>query len=213
MRKLSALDSAILGADRLLRAAGGARPATQRDYPAETMPEAPGLSSEDRRHVAGLMRVNHAGEVCAQALYLGQAALARQPETREALWRAADEEADHLHWCKERLAELDAHPSRLDPAWFAGALAIGAGAALVSDGLSLGFVEETEHQVVEHLDGHLRRLPNSDQRTRAIIETMRADEARHARTAHGRGARPLPFIVRVLMRLQAKVMTTIAYRI
>ncbi len=198
--------------DALLRAATRTGAAPHRPYPAETVAEA-SLAGDERRHAAGLMRVNHAGEVSAQALYVGQAVLARHGATADHLLQAAREEGDHLVWCERRLAELGARPSRLDPLWFAGALAIGAGAAALGDRFSLGFVEETERQVVRHLDGHLTALPARDRRSRAVVEAMRSDEASHAAAAAARGARPLPAPVRRLMALQARVMTTLAYRL
>ncbi len=140
---------------------------------------APELDDAARRHAAGLMRVNHAGEVAAQALYQGHALVARSPEVREHMLEAAAEERSHLAWCEERLRELGEGPSRLDPLWYAGSFAIGALAGLAGDRWSLGFVEETEKQVSEHLSGHLDQLPDEDARSRAIVEAMRADEERH----------------------------------
>jgi ubiquinone biosynthesis monooxygenase Coq7 len=174
---------------------------------------APDLTPDERRHVAGLMRVNHAGEVAAQALYYGQALVARDEATREHLLEAAREEGDHLEWCAERLATLDSRPSVLNPLWFAGSVAIGAAAGLVGDAVSLGFVVETERQVETHLDDHLERLPQDDAASRAILEQMRADEVRHGRDALDRGGAELPAPVRALMRLTSRVMTTTAYRL
>ncbi len=163
--------------------------------------------------MAGLMRVNHTGEVCAQALYDGQAALARDPETRAHLETAAAEETDHLAWCAERLHELDDRPSLLNPLWYAGSFAIGALAALVGDRWSLGFVVETERQVEAHLGEHLDRLPTIDARSRAILSTMQADEGRHADNARVRGGTKLPPPVPTLMRGASAVMKAVAYRI
>ncbi|MEQ8661922.1 MAG: 2-polyprenyl-3-methyl-6-methoxy-1,4-benzoquinone monooxygenase, partial [Gammaproteobacteria bacterium] len=196
MRRLSPLDRLVGRADAVLRTTTRTGLRQQRPYPAAGVGDTASLDAAARRHAAGLMRVNHAGEVCAQALYVGQALLARNARTEAALAQAAREEGDHLFWCEQRLAELDAHPSRLNPAWFAGALAIGAAAALAGDRVSLGFVEETERQVVKHLDGHLEALPADDQRSRAVVRAMREDEARHAGDAAARGARRLPRVVR-----------------
>lgn len=171
------------------------------------------LDADERRHVAGLMRINHAGEISAQALYHGQALTARNPETRRQLLDAAREERDHLRWCEQRLQELDDGPSKLQPLWYAGSFAIGAIAGLRGDGWSLGFVQETERQVSEHLDDHLRQLPEKDARGRAILETMRKDEQRHGDEAEQAGGKPLPLPVRDLMRQVAKLMKFGAYRL
>lgn len=169
------------------------------------------MSDQEKRHAAGLMRVNHAGEIAAQALYQGQAATARLPEVREAMEEAAREEEDHLAWCEERLAELGEKPSRLGPFWYAGSFAIGAAAGLVGDKWSLGFVAETEKQVCEHLDGHLRKLPEQDQRSRAIVEQMKTDEAHHGAAAKEAGGADLPRPIKDAMKLASKVMTRTAY--
>jgi ubiquinone biosynthesis monooxygenase Coq7 len=158
------------------------------------------------------MRVNHAGEVAAQALYHGQALLARSDETRAFLLKAAAEEGDHLAWCEQRLHELGDRPSLLNPLWYAGSFAIGAAAASISDRLSLGFVTETERQVEGHLAGHLQRLPAADERSRRILETMQSDEVGHAEAASAAGAAELPQPVRELMKLTSKVMTGTAFR-
>ncbi len=171
------------------------------------------LEGDDRRHAAGLMRINHVGEVCAQALYVGQAAVARDPATRRQLLAAAQEETDHLAWCADRLEELDSRPSLLNPLWYAGSFAIGAVAGLRGDGWNLGFVVETERQVEAHLDEHLQSLPQADARSRAILATMKADEARHAANAEQAGARVLPPPIPGLMAFASKVMKTVAYRI
>ncbi len=171
------------------------------------------LDLAERRHAAGLMRINHVGEVCAQALYVGQAAFARDPATRAQLLAAAQEETDHLAWCAQRLAELDSRPSLLNPLWYAGSLAIGAVAGLRGDGLNLGFVVETERQVEAHIDQHLEALPAADLRSRAILRTMKADEARHAAQAEAAGARPLPLPLPLLMAAASKLMKTVAYRL
>lgn len=206
------LDGLLTRLDRALRTVCRVDARPRRPLPGAGLP-GDALDSAARRHAAGLMRVNHAGEVCAQALYVGQAVLARDSSLFDALLAAAGEEGDHLDWCEHRLHELDAAPSRLNPAWFLGSFLIGLGAAALSDRLSLGFVEETEHQVVRHLEGHLAVLPENDARSRAIVAAMRDDEARHARDAADRGAAPLPALARRWMALNARVMTTFAYRL
>lgn len=165
-----------------------------------------------RQHAAGLMRINHTGEVCAQALYVGQAAVARDEATRSQLLTAAQEETDHLAWCATRLEELDSHPSLFNPFWYAGSYAIGVIAGLRGDGWNLGFVVETERQVEAHLAHHLKTLPAEDLRSRAILATMMADEARHAEQAQAAGARKLPPPIPRLMALSAAVMKAVAYR-
>lgn len=166
-----------------------------------------------RAEAAALMRVNHVGEVCAQALYQGQALTARDPDNRSALEHAALEEQDHLVWSAERIEELGGRASLLNPLWYGGALALGAAAGMCGDRWSLAFLAETEHQVEEHLSGHLQRLPAEDRRTRAVIRGMRDDEARHRDSALALGAAELPEPVKLGMRAMAKVMTTIAYRV
>lgn len=205
------IDSLILGLDRALRTVFTVD-AAHRVSPGDGLPEAP-LDDAQRRRVAGMMRVNHAGEVAAQALYEGQAATARLDTVRDAMAEAAAEENDHLAWCAQRLRELDDHTSVFNPLWYAGSWLIGAGAGLVGDRWSLGFVAETERQVIRHLDGHLERLPADDVRSRAILEQMKEDEARHGTTALEAGGAELPIPVRLAMRLTAKVMTTTAYRL
>lgn len=169
------------------------------------------LADSERRRSAALMRVNHAGEIAAQALYHGQALVARSEATRELLLKAAREETDHLAWCETRLKELDSRPSLLNPLWYAGSFAIGALAALMGDRTSLGFVVETERQVEGHLDEHLARLPPDDTRSRAVLETMRTDEIAHGLNAKAAGGAELPSPVRALMRTTARVMTSTAY--
>lgn len=187
-------------------------PAAARDNPAGDTPEV-ALDESERRHAAGLMRINHVGEVCAQALYVGQAAVARDPATREHLLEAAQEETDHLAWCADRLRELDSRPSLLNPLWYAGSYAIGALAGLRGDGWNLGFVVETERQVEAHLDEHLQTLPEADLRSRAILTTMKADEARHADSAEAAGARILPQPIPTVMATASRLMKTVAYRL
>lgn len=183
-----------------------------RPNPAGDAPETLELP-EQRRHIAGLMRVNHAGEVSAQALYQGQAAVSRSPATRAALLEAAAEETDHLAWCADRIRELGGRTSLFNPLWYAGSFTIGALAGLAGDRISLGFVAETEKQVGQHLQGHLDQLPVDDARTRAIIEQMSEDEARHGHNALQAGGVQLPPPVRTLMQLTSRVMTFSAYRL
>jgi len=205
------LDQLIAQVDRALRTVSSVANAS-RVSPAEALPEVE-LTAQDRRHAAALMRVNHVGEVCAQALYQGQALTARDPHAREVLQRAASEEEDHLAWSAQRIGELGGRTSLLNPVWYAGAFAIGAIAGALGDRWNLGFLAETERQVEEHLSGHLGRLPQEDARTRALVEAMRADEARHRDTAVQLGAAELPSPVRRAMRLASGVMTRIAYRV
>jgi ubiquinone biosynthesis monooxygenase Coq7 len=189
-----------------------ARPSAQRANPATAHAEA-ALDRTERRHAAGLMRVNHTGEVCAQALYSGQAAVARDPSVRAQLQDAAQEETDHLAWCAQRLDELESRPSLLNPLWYAGSYAIGVAAGLRGDGWNLGFVVETERQVEAHLAEHLETLPAADARSRAVLEVMKADEARHADHALESGARLLPAPFPQAMAAISKVMKTVAYRL
>jgi 3-demethoxyubiquinol 3-hydroxylase len=201
------IDTAIAALDRALRSVFAPPRATRAPPapPPEPLPDA------ERRTSAALMRVNHAGELAAQALYHGQATLARSAATRDMLLAAAAAESDHLAWCEMRLRELHARPSLLNPLWYAGSFAIGAAAALMGDRASLGFVAETERQVEGHLDGHLGRLPASDARSRAILETMRAEEIAHGAAAQAAGGASLPAPVRELMRHTARLMTGSAY--
>ena len=211
MRDLTPLDRLLIDAQNALGTVFGS-PHAERANPGDDQAELV-LDEDERRHAAGLMRINHVGEVCAQALYVGQAAVARDEATRRQLLAAAQEETDHLAWCAQRLGELDSRPSLLNPLWYAGSYAIGALAGLRGDGWNLGFVVETERQVEAHLDEHLQQLPPADQRSRAILETMKADEARHAEHARAQGARVLPPPVPTLMAAASKLMKAIAYRI
>ena len=183
--------------------------------PASPAPDAPegDLTEAERAHAAGLMRVNHTGEVCAQALYEGQALTARRDEVRDALEQAAAEEVDHLAWCRQRLDELDARPSVFDPLFYAASFLVGAAAGAMGDRVSLGFVEATEDQVVRHLDRHLADLPEGDARSRAIVEEMRADEARHGVNALRAGGRTFPDGVKQAMTVVSRIMTESTYRI
>lgn len=205
------IDRLIGEFDRALRTVSSvAEPS--RLSPAAALPEAE-LSEHDRRHAAALMRVNHVGEVCAQALYQGQALTARDPHARRALERAAREEEDHLAWSAQRVDELGGRTSLLNPVWYAGAFTIGTVAGVLGDRWNLGFLAETERQVEEHLSGHLERLPEKDERTRTLVEAMRADEARHRDTAVRLGAAALPAPVKLAMRFASGLMTRIAYRV
>ncbi|KAA2285004.1 2-polyprenyl-3-methyl-6-methoxy-1,4-benzoquinone monooxygenase [Arenimonas fontis] len=211
VRHYSLFDRLLIEAQHALDTSLGTAHA-ERPNPAGTLPEAP-LDEPARRHAAGLMRVNHTGEVCAQALYLGQAAVARDPATRSQLLQAAQEETDHLAWCADRLHELDSRPSLLNPLWYAGSWAIGAAAGLRGDGWNLGFVVETERQVEAHLEEHLDTLPPGDRRSRAILQVMKDDEVRHADKAQAAGARVLPPPIPSLMAFASKVMKAVAYRV
>jgi ubiquinone biosynthesis monooxygenase Coq7 len=208
---MAGLDSLIVQFDRALRTLSGVGEAA-RPYPGQPGPEAE-LDPSGRAHAAALMRVNHVGEVCAQALYQGQALTARDPASRSALMQAAREEEDHLAWSAERIRELGGRTSLLNPIWYAGSFAIGVVAGAAGDRWNLGFLAETERQVEEHLTGHLERLPAEDGRTRTVVEAMRGDEAKHRDTALELGAAELPRPIRRLMRLASGVMTRIAYRI
>ncbi len=215
MTPANPLDALISAADRALRAvfapAQASRPTPEPAANAPGTENSVRLSDAERRTSAALMRVDHAGEIAAQALYHGQALVARSETTRSMLLEAAREEADHLAWCETRLKELDSQPSLLNPLWYAGSFAIGAFAAFLGDRVSLGFVVETERQVEGHLDEHLARLPSDDARSRAILMTMRADEIAHGANAKAAGAAELPPPVRALMRGTARLMTSTAY--
>ena len=204
------LDTAIAALDRALRAVFAPAQAT-RPVPGPAAPAAEPLAEGERRASAALMRINHAGELAAQALYHGQALVARSAATRQLLMAAARSESDHLAWCETRLKELGARPSLLNPIWYAGSFALGAAAAMLGDRASLGFVAETERQVERHLDGHLGTLPPADVRSRAILELMRAEEITHGATASAAGGVRLPEPVPTLMRYCARVMTGSAY--
>ena len=205
------MDRVIGEFDRALRAVLGVHRAG-RPSPAERVPENE-LDAPQRAHAAALMRVNHVGEVCAQALYQGQALSARQAENRRALAKAAIEEQDHLAWSAQRIGELGGRTSLLNPFWYAGAFAAGAAAGALGDRWNLGFLAETERQVEAHLASHLARLSPADRKTRAIVEAMREDEARHRESAIALGGADLPAPVKLGMRAVAKVMTLIAHRV
>lgn len=211
VRTLTPFDRLLAGLEHAMEAVAGS-PEAHRPSPGDTVPDA-ALDERERRHAAGLMRINHVGEVCAQALYMGQAALARTDETRAHLLHAAQEETDHLAWCAERLKQLDSRPSLLNPLWYAGSYAIGVAAAAVGDPISLGFVVETERQVEAHLAEHLESLPSQDDRSRAILRQMQEDEVRHAEAAQARGGIELPFPIPGLMHAASAVMKAVAYRV
>lgn len=209
-RHYTPVDDLLINLDQAVRTLFGQSATTGRSNPAADAPPTE-LPPEERRLAGRLMRVNHTGEVCAQALYQGQALTARLTVVRDRMEQATIEENDHLAWCETRLQELDSRPSVLNPLFYAGAFAIGALAGATGDRWSLGFVAETEQQVVEHLNNHLERLPADDQPSRAILEQMKEDEARHAASAMAAGAARLPFPVRALMKGVSKVMTQTTY--
>ncbi len=220
MRQYSNLDRAIISFDKLFSPASGRghgrdyapNTGVSRPNPADSVAEGP-LTPAMRSHSGALMRVNHAGEVAAQALYQGQGMVARSAAVRASMRASAEEEIDHLIWCRQRLTELGTHPSCLAPLWYTGSFSLGVIAGLFGDRWSLGFVAETERQVVRHLDSHLERLPEPDMKSRAILEQMKLDESHHATVAEESGAVALPVTVKKLMALSAAVMTTTAYRI
>lgn len=205
------VDKLILEFDKILRTLY-APASSVRPHPGGDRPESV-VDPGQRRHVVGLMRVNHCGEICAQALYQGQALTCRDPAVREALREAAHEETEHLAWTERRIGELGGRKSLLNPLWYAGSLTLGVIAGVFGDKWNLGFLAETERQVEAHLDGHLRSLPEDDGRSRAIVEQMRADEICHAETAISHGAAELPPLVKRAMKLSARLMTSSAYRI
>ena len=204
-------DDFITTFDRALRTLAG-QPTASRVTPGAELADG-GLSPAERRHAAGLMRINHTGEVCAQALYAAQALFARDPRVKREFGAAAREEEEHLAWTQQRLTELDDRPSLLNPLWFAGSFVIGVAATFAGDRVNLGFVVETERQVEEHLTGHMERLPAADAKSRAIVEKMRDDEARHGAAARAAGAVDLPLPVKGVMRVAADVMRVVTYRI
>ncbi|MEL7537246.1 MAG: 2-polyprenyl-3-methyl-6-methoxy-1,4-benzoquinone monooxygenase [Pseudomonadota bacterium] len=211
MNKKHTLEDRLIGAvDNALRSLFAPASGGRRHNPAGDAPDAP-LDAATKRHVAGLMRVNQAGEVAAQGLYQGHAMVSRDPAVTEKLEHAAEEEWDHLNWCTERLQELDGRPSALNLVWYGGAFAMGALSGIAGDRYSLGFIAETEKQVVEHLNEHLKRLPDADSRSRRILETMRDEEAGHGDDASKAGGTDLPAPVRGLMRRVSKLMTRGAY--
>ena len=203
------LDRLIIEFDKGLRTLF-APAQTQRPVPGGKLPQAE-LNAPEKRLAAALMRVNHSGEVCAQALYQGQALTARNPAAKAALEQAAQEETEHLNWCETRIRELGSHTSYLNPVWYTGSLAIGALSGVLGDKWNLGFLAETERQVEQHLTGHLDRLPEQDSKSRAVIEQMKQDESKHAATALRQGGVALPPPIKVAMKLSSKVMTRLAF--
>ncbi len=212
MRQAAIYDGVLSQLDQALRVVFAPPPSGTAPSPAGDIEDIE-LDEDSRRHAAGLMRINHTGEVCAQALYAGQAATARTSKVRIEMEEAAREEEDHLAWCAERLEELGSRPSLFNPFWYAGSFTIGAAAGLAGDPWSLGFVEATERQVEAHLDDHLDTLPPGDERSRAIVRQMKEDEARHADMAVAQGARSLPDPVQKLMGLTAGMMKAVVYRV
>ena len=211
-QRLSAIDHFLVQADQALRTLAGSAPQPNRESPARGTAEGE-LSEQEKRHAAGLMRVNHSGEVCAQALYQGQALTAKLPEVGQQMAEAAAEEIDHLAWCEERINQLDGKPSLLNPLWYAASFGIGATAGLISDKLSLGFVAATEDQVCNHLQEHLDRLPANDSKSRAVVEQMLVDEKHHAESALDAGGYSFPSPVKKLMTVVSSAMTASSYRL
>jgi ubiquinone biosynthesis monooxygenase Coq7 len=209
-REYSPLDRILIGLDQAVRTVFGRPQVTERSNPATSVEDTE-MSDDERVLSARLMRINHTGEVCAQALYQGQALTARLTDVKASMERAAAEENDHLDWCERRIDELGGRTSLLNPVWYAGSFAIGALAGLAGDKWSLGFVAETEHQVGEHLDDHLRRIPHQDDRTRVILAQMKEDELHHATSALEGGGMPLPLPIRLGMKLSSKIMTRTTY--
>jgi len=210
MRELNFLDRLIVNFDQGLRTVFGQPQITERSNPAETIPETD-LSEHEKQLSARLMRINHTGEVCAQALYQGQALTAKTAAVHQSMQRAAQEENDHLEWCETRLKEFNDHKSLLNPFWYVGSFAMGAIAGIAGDKWSLGFVAETERQVVKHIDAHLKTLPINDKKSRAILEQMKIDEKHHATEAVKAGGAPLPETVKFAMKQTSKIMTSTVY--
>ncbi len=209
-RQLTPLDRLLASANNALRTVAAPAGRSARQNPAENIIDSD-LNASEKRHAAGLMRINHAGEVAAQALYQGHATVARDKDIEEQMQRAADEEFDHLAWCEQRIHELGEDVSKLSPFWYAGAFAIGAASGVLGDKWSLGFIAETERQVCSHLDSHLDDLPPEDAKSRAIVEQMRDEEEEHGENAIDAGAAELPGPIKHVMQLTAKVMTKTAY--
>lgn len=210
--QLGPVDNLLLQFDQALRTLVPGSSQAGRENPAHDQAE-PELNEQQRRHAAALMRINHTGEVCAQALYQGQALTARLENVRASMEQAAGEEVDHLAWCEDRLQELDSRTSLLNPLWYAMSFGLGAAAGLAGDRWSLGFVAETENQVCVHLEDHLQKLPDADQKSKAILEQMIVDEKQHGEAAKDAGGAPLPLPVRHLMSGLSQVMKKTVYRI
>ncbi|CAM4371865.1 MAG: 3-demethoxyubiquinol 3-hydroxylase [Legionellaceae bacterium] len=211
---LSFLDKCLIQADQILRffTMDASKAIPSREYPVNTTSDSEQtLLSEEKRLSGALMRINHTGEVCAQALYQGQALTARDDSLRLTMQQAAEEEIDHLIWCEKRLQELQSRPSHLNSVWYLGSLSMGIIAGIAGDKWSLGFLAETEQQVAEHLNSHLQQLPSNDNPSRQIVEQMKIDEQKHADTAMRAGAEELPFVVKMGMRMASKIMTSITY--
>ncbi|MFK5895063.1 MAG: 2-polyprenyl-3-methyl-6-methoxy-1,4-benzoquinone monooxygenase [Pseudomonadota bacterium] len=208
----SFIDKVIINFDYAVNTLTGNNPITERPNPASNIKENE-LSDSAKKLSAALMRINHAGEVSAQGLYQGQALTAKLPEVKKQMERAAIEENDHLNWCKNRCHELDSYTSSLSPFWYMGSFAIGAVAGKIGDKWSLGFVAETEHQVVKHIEEHLKLIPEKDFKSREILKQMREDELNHAKLAENSGAAKLPLPVKVAMSISSKIMTKTAYHI
>jgi ubiquinone biosynthesis monooxygenase Coq7 len=209
-RQLTPIDKLLAGVNNALRTVAAPAGRSARQSPSDEI-NATELSAIEKSHAAGLMRVNHSGEVAAQGLYQGHATVARDPTIEQQMKHAAEEEFDHLAWCEQRLTELGSGPSRLSPIWYAGAFAIGAISGTLGDRWSLGFIAETERQVCDHLTSHLDKLPEDDEKSRAVVEKMRDEEQEHGENAQDAGAADLPPPVRHLMQLTAKIMTKTAY--
>lgn len=212
MRQYSFFDRLCMVADSALKTTQGIYDSKPRETPAAGIAEQD-MTDDEKKHAANLMRINHTGEVCAQALYQGQALTAKLPDIRKEMEQAAQEEVDHLAWCSDRLTELNSHESYLNPLWYAGSFAIGATAGLIGDKWSLGFVAETENQVCKHLESHLEKLPEQDYRSKAILSQMHTEELKHATTAIDNGAAQLPAPIKLGMKAMSKVMTTSVYYI
>ena len=209
---LNFLDSCLVQFDQAVRTCVPGSTVAQRPSPASSL-EQPELTASERRHAAGLMRINHTGEVCAQALYAGQASTANLEQVRESMEEAAAEERDHLAWCEARLSELQSRPSLLNPLWYAMSFGLGAAAGLAGDKWSLGFVAETEKQVVEHLEAHLKKLPDEDHRSKAVLAQMILDERHHGESAEQAGGAPLPLPVKQAMLGMSQLMKRTTYRV
>jgi len=211
--QLSLLDRILSEADHALNTVFNHKPARNRKSPADKIIDDSTLTSADKKVSAPLLRVNHTGEVCAQALYRGHAFVTHNPHTRKTFLAAAAEEQDHLAWCQDRLDDFNDHPSYLNPFWYVGSFLMGVGSGVMGDQWSYGFVEETEKQVEAHLDDHLQRLPNNDAQSRAVLTQMKADEAEHAQKASAAGAKRLPLAIKMLMGIKASIMKSLASKI